>query len=88
MFIWHAIFALVQGLLLLAQVLFGHSLGSTRLHLFQEARTVTRHALYKDFPEPGQGGVPWFRSDLFTLKPVRGGCNGASHFSTFSKLMF
>jgi len=34
-------------------VLFGHSLGSTRLHLFQEARTVTRHALYKDFPEPG-----------------------------------
>mmetsp|Transcript_41248 Transcript_41248/g.84229 ORF Transcript_41248/g.84229 Transcript_41248/m.84229 type:complete len:398 (+) Transcript_41248:71-1264(+) len=34
-------------------VLFGHSLGSTRLHFFQEATTVSRHALYKDFPEPG-----------------------------------
>lgn len=34
-------------------VLFGHSVGSTRLHVFQEARTVSRHAVYKDFPEPG-----------------------------------
>ncbi|CAL1133147.1 unnamed protein product [Cladocopium goreaui] len=37
----------------LLSVLFGHSQGSTREHFFQKVRTVTRLALYRDFPEPG-----------------------------------
>ena len=68
--VYLALFCPPTRALWVAQVLFGHSLSTMRLHFFQRMRTVSRLALYKDFPEAGQGRVDDFRdlgSDLSTI---------------------